>query len=86
VAAPIKVLTPPPYNVNTDIAFKISAGDVVGWAVEGVDVNPPVAVIVAGVINPSNVVTLGPWPAVGEYRVTVSNNTKNPPSTTVTIV
>ena len=86
MAAPITVLTAPPFNVNTGIAFKISVGDVASWGVERVDVTPPEMAAVMGNIAPSNVITLGPWPAAGEYRVTVHNNTKNPPTTTVTIV
>ena len=85
MASPLTVLTSPPFTLNTTISFKISIGDAVGWEVQRVDVDPPVAVTIPGNSNPSNVANLGPWPAAGEYRVTILNNSKNPPSTTVTI-
>ena len=83
--AELVVLTAPPFAMATLVEFKLTVGDVSSWEVERVDVVPPTAVTIAGVIDPSNRVRLGPWPADGEYKVTVHNNTKGPPSTTITI-
>ena len=83
--AELVVLTVPPFTVETLVEFKLTVGDVSGWDVEQVFPPPPTAVTIAGVIDPSNRVKLGPWPANGEYKVTVHNNAKGPPSTTITI-